>query len=114
MPWSYSILVYICDISGASDGGWPGTGTMDWNVGGWGQTGGVAGKKPTAHGNEEPVSSAEALDGFSVATRAWFEGAFVVPTQAQAQAWRAIGWEGSGGREGSGGKGRQDVLVIGP
>ena len=39
----------------------------------------------------EPVSSAEALDGFSTATRAWFEGAFAVPTQAQAQAWRAIG-----------------------
>src|SRR6516225_916602 len=40
---------------------------------------------------QAPVSSAEALDGFSPATRAWFEGAFAVPTQAQAQAWRAIG-----------------------
>src|SRR5215510_14313725 len=40
---------------------------------------------------QPPVSSAEALDGFSPATRAWFEGAFAVPTQAQAQAWRAIG-----------------------
>ena len=69
-------------------GGHPG---MDWNVGRCGQTGGVAGKKPAAHGSEEPVSSAEALDGFSVTTRAWFEGAFAVPTQAQAQAWRAIG-----------------------
>jgi ATP-dependent Lhr-like helicase len=39
----------------------------------------------------EPVSSADALAGFSAATRAWFEGAFAVPTQAQAQAWRAIG-----------------------
>jgi ATP-dependent helicase Lhr and Lhr-like helicase len=39
----------------------------------------------------QPVSSAEALDGFSPATRAWFEGAFAVPTQAQAQAWRSIG-----------------------
>jgi len=48
-----------------------------------------------------PVSSAEALDGFSAATRAWFEGAFAVPTQAQAQAWRAIG------------KG-EDTLVIAP
>ena len=47
------------------------------------------------------MSSAEALDGFSVTTRAWFEGAFAVPTQAQAQAWRAIG------------KG-EDVLVIAP
>ena len=41
------------------------------------------------------MSSADALDGFSTATRAWFEGAFAVPTQAQAQAWRAIG-EGRG------------------
>src|SRR3984957_12114498 len=39
----------------------------------------------------DPVSSAAALDGFSAATRAWFDGAFAVPTQAQAQAWRAIG-----------------------
>jgi ATP-dependent helicase Lhr and Lhr-like helicase len=39
---------------------------------------------------QPPVSSAEALDGFSPATRAWFEAAFAVPTQAQAQAWRAI------------------------
>jgi ATP-dependent Lhr-like helicase len=47
------------------------------------------------------MSSADALDGFSPATRAWFEGAFAVPTQAQAQAWRAIG------------KG-EDTLVIAP
>jgi ATP-dependent Lhr-like helicase len=47
------------------------------------------------------VSSADALDRFSPATRAWFEGAFAVPTQAQAQAWRAIG------------KG-DDTLVIAP
>ena len=52
-------------------------------------------------GLTEAVSSAEALDGFSTATRAWFEGAFAVPTQAQAQAWRAIG------------KG-EDTLVIAP
>src|SRR5689334_540339 len=50
---------------------------------------------------QPPVSSAEALDGFSPAMRAWFEGAFAVPTQAQAQAWRAIG------------KG-EDTLVIAP
>jgi ATP-dependent Lhr-like helicase len=48
-----------------------------------------------------PVSSADALDGFSPATRAWFEGAFAVPTQAQAQAWRAIS------------KG-EDTLVVAP
>ncbi|MCW2897703.1 MAG: associated domain protein, partial [Actinomycetia bacterium] len=54
-----------------------------------------------------PVSSAAALDGFSAATRAWFESAFAVPTQAQAQAWRAIG-----GRD-TGGKGA-DTLVIAP
>ncbi|MBO0804160.1 MAG: DEAD/DEAH box helicase, partial [Nocardiopsaceae bacterium] len=47
------------------------------------------------------ASGADALDGFSPATRAWFEGAFAVPTQAQAQAWRAIG------------KG-EDTLVIAP
>jgi ATP-dependent helicase Lhr and Lhr-like helicase len=47
------------------------------------------------------VSSGAALDGFSTATRAWFEGAFAVPTQAQAQAWRAIG------------KG-EDTLVVAP
>src|ERR1700678_4421771 len=50
---------------------------------------------------QPPVSSADAFDGFSPATRAWFEGAFAVPTQAQAQAWRAIG------------KG-EDTLVIAP
>src|SRR5215471_14419145 len=51
---------------------------------------------------ESPLSdTADALDGFSPATRAWFEGAFAVPTQAQAQAWRAIG------------KG-EDTLVIAP
>ena len=41
-----------------------------------------------------PVSSpakAPALDGFSEATRAWFTAAFAEPTQAQAQAWTAIG-----------------------
>ncbi len=42
-----------------------------------------------------------ALDGFSPATRAWFDGAFAEPTQAQAGAWRAIG------------KG-EDTLVVAP
>ena len=56
---------------------------------------------------QPPVSSAEALDGFSPATRAWFEGAFAVPTQAQAQAWRAIGWEGPAGE-------KNDTLVVAP
>ena len=55
----------------------------------------------------DPVSSAAALDGFSAATRAWFEGAFAVPTQAQAQAWRAIGGRDSGGIG-------ADTLVIAP
>jgi ATP-dependent Lhr-like helicase len=40
-------------------------------------------------------------DGFSPATRAWFDGAFAEPTQAQAGAWRAIG------------KG-EDTLVVAP
>ena len=43
----------------------------------------------------------DALKSFSTATRAWFEGAFAVPTTAQAQAWQAIG------------KG-EDTLVIAP
>ena len=42
-----------------------------------------------------------ALDGFSPATRAWFEGSFAEPTPAQAGAWRAIG------------KG-EDTLVVAP
>ena len=42
-----------------------------------------------------------AFDGFSPATRAWFDGAFAEPTQAQAGAWRAIG------------KG-EDTLVVAP
>src|ERR1700678_4338716 len=47
------------------------------------------------------LTGADALDGFSLATRAWFEGAFAVPTQAQAGAWRSIG------------KG-EDTLVVAP
>src|SRR5579859_2154270 len=42
-----------------------------------------------------------ALDGFSPATRAWFDGAFAEPTPAQSGAWRAIG------------KG-EDTLVVAP
>src|SRR5712691_11632447 len=64
-----------------------------WNVSGAMHDGGMA--------TGRPVSSAAALDGFSPATRAWFEGAFAVPTQAQAQAWRAIS------------KG-EDTLVVAP
>ncbi len=45
--------------------------------------------------------TASPLDGFSAATRAWFDGAFAEPTQAQAGAWRAIG------------KG-EDTLVVAP
>ena len=45
------------------------------------------------------VTGDGALDGFSAATRAWFDGAFAEPTQAQAGAWRAIGqWRGHAGR----------------
>ena len=50
--------------------------------------------------SENPVP-AESLESFSAATRAWFSGVFVAPTQAQAQAWAAIG------------KG-DDTLVIAP
>src|ERR1700756_3132252 len=77
------------------------TSSADRNVTRWRQAGGMAGKEPAAPGSGGPVSSGAALDGFSTATRAWFEGAFAVPTQAQAQAWRAIG------------KG-DDTLVIAP
>ncbi len=52
-------------------------------------------------GEESALSGAEALDGFTPATRAWFEGAFAEPTRAQAGAWRAIG------------KG-EDTLVVAP
>jgi ATP-dependent helicase Lhr and Lhr-like helicase len=52
-------------------------------------------------GEESRLTGAEALDGFSPATRAWFEGAFAEPTRAQAGAWRAIG------------KG-EDTLVVAP
>src|SRR6516164_1497823 len=50
---------------------------------------------------ESPVTGADPLGGFSPATRAWFDGAFAEPTQAQAGAWRAIG------------KG-EDTLVVAP
>ena len=50
---------------------------------------------------ESQVTGANPLDGFSPATRAWFEAAFAEPTQAQAGAWRAIG------------KG-EDTLVVAP
>ena len=50
---------------------------------------------------ESPVTGTDPLDGFSPATRAWFDGAFAEPTQAQAGAWRAIG------------KG-EDTLVVAP
>jgi ATP-dependent helicase Lhr and Lhr-like helicase len=51
---------------------------------------------------ESPLTgTADALDEFSPATRAWFDGAFAEPTQAQAGAWRAIG------------KG-EDTLVVAP
>ncbi len=36
------------------------------------------------------MSPTGALDAFSPATRAWFEGAFATPTEAQVGAWRAI------------------------
>src|SRR5215468_4595056 len=50
---------------------------------------------------ESSVTGTDPLHGFSPATRAWFDGAFAEPTQAQAGAWRAIG------------KG-EDTLVIAP
>ena len=57
----------------------------------------MAAKSPAAGSQRTPSP----LDGFSPATRAWFDGAFAEPTQAQAGAWRAIG------------KG-EDTLVVAP
>jgi ATP-dependent Lhr-like helicase len=68
-------------------------------------------RKPTGEAepasSAEPASVADALAGFSAATRAWFAGAFDAPTQAQAQAWRAIGGAVAGGMG-------ADTLVIAP
>src|SRR6202008_2196018 len=63
------------------------------NVSGAMQDGSMAG--------ESPVTGTDPLDGVSPAARAWFDGAFAEPTQAQAGAWRAIG-EG------------EDTLVVAP
>ncbi|NYI72496.1 ATP-dependent Lhr-like helicase [Naumannella cuiyingiana] len=37
------------------------------------------------------IAGGDALAGFAAPTRAWFAGAFRAPTQAQSQAWAAIG-----------------------
>jgi ATP-dependent helicase Lhr and Lhr-like helicase len=58
----------------------------------------MAGESPLSG---KPLTGADPLGGFSPATRAWFDGAFAEPTQAQAGAWRAIG------------KG-EDTLVVAP
>jgi ATP-dependent helicase Lhr and Lhr-like helicase len=52
-------------------------------------------------GEESALTGGDALDGFSPATRVWFDGAFAEPTPAQAGAWQAIG------------KG-EDTLVVAP
>src|SRR5271166_5736215 len=67
--------------------------TADRNVGGTRHYGNMAGESPVtgSHMTGSPMTRDGALDGFSPATRAWFEGAFAEPTQAQAGAWRAIG-----------------------
>src|SRR5580700_152133 len=76
----------VAGLAGADGGLLAGA---DGNVGGAGHYGSM--------GEEAPA----ALDGFSPATRAWFEGAFAEPTLAQAGAWQAIG------------KGK-DTLVVAP
>src|SRR5689334_25425543 len=58
----------------------------------------MAGESPRTG---EQLNGDDPRDGFSPATRAWFDGAFAEPTQAQAGAWRAIG------------KG-EDTLVVAP
>ena len=69
------------------------------NVGGSRQYGTMAEDSPLTGAGL--TGTGDALDGFSPATRAWFDGAFAEPTQAQAGAWRAIG------------KG-EDTLVVAP
>ncbi|WP_241968102.1 ATP-dependent helicase [Streptomyces sp. ICBB 8177] len=59
------------------------------------------GKRPKAPGPGREQAPVSALDSFSPATRAWFNGAFDAPTAAQAGAWRAIAEE-------------SDVLVVAP
>src|ERR1700683_2416285 len=63
----------------------PGGGSppRDENVGG--------ARQYVSMGEESAPGGAGALEGFSAATRAWFEGSFAEPTLAQAGAWRAIG-----------------------
>src|SRR6266705_2262931 len=48
---------------------------------------------PSRQDGSMPALSArtQPMDGFSAPTRAWFTAAFAEPTQAQAQAWTAIG-----------------------
>src|SRR6185437_5506653 len=72
------------------------------NVGGERQYGSMAPDSAPIEGAASGSARADgARDGFSPATRAWFDGAFAEPTQAQAGAWRAIG------------KG-EDTLVVAP
>jgi hypothetical protein len=77
--------------------------TLAGNVGGARHHGNMAEESPLTGRPLTGTLAAgdDALDGFSPATRAWFDGAFAEPTQAQAGAWRAIG------------KG-EDTLVVAP
>src|SRR5947207_2302023 len=61
----------------------------------------VCGSAPAPGATGTADGDVLALDVFSPATRAWFDGAFAEPTQAQAGAWQAIG------------KG-EDTLVVAP
>ncbi len=47
--------------------------------------------QPPAGAAAQPPAPTQPMDGFSAPTRAWFTAAFAEPTQAQAQAWAAIG-----------------------
>ena len=64
--------------------------TAAGNVGGAGQYGSM--------GEESRLTGAEALDGFSPATRAWFEGAFAEPTPQPASRTAAMAAAASGAR----------------
>ncbi len=52
---------------------------------------GEAVTEKTVPGAADPAPAQDVLNNFSPITRDWFTGAFAAPTQAQAQAWAAIG-----------------------
>src|SRR6266516_3042571 len=68
----------------------PGTGGLH-TPGGRGPARSVGPRRQDGGMSVVSPASTQSLDGFSEPTRAWFTAAFAEPTQAQAQAWAAIG-----------------------